>query len=253
MNIEWQFSKDDIVRVKSTIRAQCETIIVKDRQKRNLADDRPTVTANRLWEALVCMRITTQARSGPGSDVSKFQRLRLSTFPLTYDTVRDQHNRTDFISEILKKHKAGRHRPTIAMQLSKNFEELEQDGWREICSQCNLLVHSVCRQTEIEVAKYLQDRLAGFGPKQARNVLQALGLTRYEIPIDSRVTHWLNKELKFPYRVRSEDLSSPIIYRLISDAICALCEKCGVLPCILDAAIFASKDKDDWDAKELVY
>ena len=253
MSLKWDFNDEQVALAKRLIEEQKSTIFVQDRQKRNLADDRPTVTANRLWEALVCMRITTQARSGPGSDVSKFQRLRLSTFPLTYDTVRDQHNRTDFISEILKKHKAGRHRPTIAMQLSKNFEELEQDGWREICSQCNLLVHSVCRQTEIEVAKYLQDRLAGFGPKQARNVLQALGLTRYEIPIDSRVTHWLNKELKFPYRVRSKDLSSPIIYRLISDAICALCEKCGVLPCILDAAIFASKDKDDWDAKELVY
>ena len=33
----------------------------------------------------------------------------------------------------------------------------------------------------------MSERLAGFGPKQARNLLQGLGLTRYEIPIDSRI------------------------------------------------------------------
>jgi hypothetical protein len=36
------------------------------------------------------------------------------------------------------------------------------------------------------VAGYIQETFEGFGPKQSRNLLQALGLTRYEIPIDIR-------------------------------------------------------------------
>jgi hypothetical protein len=36
-------------------------------------------------------------------------------------------------------------------------------------------------ETEEEVADYIDNHFVGFGPKQARNVLQALRLTRYEI------------------------------------------------------------------------
>src|SRR3712207_8726784 len=38
----------------------------------------------------------------------------------------------------------------------------------------------------------IDDSLKGFGPKQSRNLLQGLGLTRYEIPIDIRITRWFN-------------------------------------------------------------
>jgi hypothetical protein len=35
----------------------------------------------------------------------------------------------------------------------------------------------------------------GVGPTQARNLLQSLGLTWYEIPLDSRVVRWLRDRL----------------------------------------------------------
>jgi hypothetical protein len=93
----------------------------------------------------------------------------------------------------------------------------------------------------------------GFGPKQARNVLQALGLTRYEIPIDSGITEWLNNKLRFPFEVSAASLGDKHYYRLVSDAICQLCESCGELPCVLDAAIFASRDRVPWREDQLRY
>ena len=38
---------------------------------------------------------------------------------------------------------------------------------------------------ERQAADYFADHFAGFGPKQSRNLLQSLGLARYEVPIDS--------------------------------------------------------------------
>ena len=65
------------------------------------------------------------------------------------------------------------------------------------------------------MADYIDDTFEGFGPKQSRNLLQELGLTRFEIPIDSRVTNWLNDELKFPIKVTSTALSDKHCYRLV--------------------------------------
>ena len=42
---------------------------------------------------------------------------------------------------------------------------------------------------ERETARWIASRLVGFGPKQSRNLLQSLGLGRYEIPLDSRFAH----------------------------------------------------------------
>ena len=102
------------------------------------------------------------------------------------------------------------------------------------------------------MAKYIQDRFDGFGPKQSRNVLQALGLTRYEIPIDSRITDWLN-EFGFPVRLSGDALSDRNYYNFVSDGIQILCEKCDVFPCVLDAAIFSSKDGDGWTKDNILY
>jgi hypothetical protein len=42
-------------------------------------------------------------------------------------------------------------------------------------------------------------------------------------------------------------------YRLVTDAICQLCESCGEFPCVLDASIFASKDRAPWREDQLYY
>jgi thermostable 8-oxoguanine DNA glycosylase len=110
----------------------------------------------------------------------------------------------------------------------------------------------VSQVVEKEVAEYIQEKFQGFGPKQSRNFLQALGLTRYEIPIDSRVTDWLNN-FGFPVRLSAAALADSNYYDFVSKGVQALCAASGVYPCVLDAAIFALKDRDAWTEANVIY
>jgi hypothetical protein len=95
----------------------------------------------------------------------------------------------------------------------------------------------------------VDDQLRGFGPKQSRNLLQMLGVTRYEIPLDSRSTRWLN-EFGFPLQLSAQALADRGYYHLVLDGMQALCARARVYPCVLDAAIFASYDTRPWTERE---
>lgn len=241
MDIKWQITTDDKACVKAIIEKQRNTALLRDRHERNLAETKPNVTKERLWQTMVCMRLTTLAASGPASKLATFQ--SLAPFPVAYDAMCKQESREDFIRSTLSTHKVGTHRKKISKELAKAFELLEDHEWERALGQCNRLIRLEPRETEAEVANYISDTFDGFGPKQSRNVLQDLGLTRYEIPIDSRVTNWLNDELKLPFKVTSTALSDRHCYKLILDAVCKLCEECGTVPCVLDASIFSAKDE----------
>lgn len=108
------------------------------------------------------------------------------------------------------------------------------------------------RADECEAAEFVDDHLKGFGPKQSRNLLQWLGLTKYEIPLDSRITKWLN-EFGFPVRLSAGALSDRNYYNFVSDGVQALCAQSDIYPCVLDAAIFTSYDQVEWTADNMVY
>jgi hypothetical protein len=248
---EWRVTAADTACAKAVVEKQDKTKIVRDRYERNLAKVQSPVTKDRFWRAMVCMRITTQTPSGPKSAVAAFQRHQ--PFPLSYEITRTSANRLDFIQKTLKNHGLIRFLPTVSKQLNDNFNLLERGEWQRALHQCNRLTHLERRETEVEVADYIDDKFDGFGPKQSRNVLQALGLTRYEVPIDSRVADWLNQQLKFPFYVDNKRLPNKKYYNVILDAICKLCEECEIFPCVLDASIFSAKDGDACSLEELRY
>lgn len=103
--------------------------------------------------------------------------------------------------------------------------------------------------TERHVATYLSNECAGegfhrIGPKQARNILQIIGLSWYEPHLDSRITKWLNSNLDLPYNVSGQGLSNPEHYPFIMDIFQDSCATADVLPCIFDAAVFSGYDTD---------
>jgi hypothetical protein len=251
MHIEWHITETDLDCVRRLADSQRDTVLVSDRRMRNLAKKKDPVTKERLWRSIVCMRLTTQARSGPKGKLASFQ--QMDPFPLGYNALFKQRSLEAFIVKVLRSYGVGRHPTIISEQLAANFRRLEKGEWTRAIDQCNRLTKKVERRVEAEVADYIAEILDGFGPKQSRNVLQALGLTRFEIPIDSRVTDWLNKELNFPFQVSSTALGDKGYYGLVSDAICRLCEKCGMFPCVLDASIFGVKDGDGWSKEQLFF
>jgi len=108
------------------------------------------------------------------------------------------------------------------------------------------------KENERDVANYLDITIKGFGPKQSRNFLQSLGLTKYEIPLDSRIIKWFN-DFGFPIKLSSTMLSDINSYIFVEDAIQELCKKANVYPTILDACIFSSFDGDGWNNVDVIW
>jgi len=124
--------------------------------------------------------------------------------------------------------------------------------WREVVRTMAPLVRrrrAVDSGLERTAARFLDATLAGLGPKQARNLLQMLGLTQYEIPVDSRVTKWL-ADFGFPMPLSAAGLADRHYYEFVLDAFQEICAAADVLPCLMDAAIFASFDRP-WSEEEL--
>jgi hypothetical protein len=92
----------------------------------------------------------------------------------------------------------------------------------------------------------------GIGPKQSRNLLQGVGVSKWETPIYSRITKWLNV-IGFPVKLSANALADRNYYNLVSEGFQKLCAASEVAPCALDAAIFSSYDGDVWTEENVVW
>lgn len=178
------------------------------------------VDRSEFWKQMVGMRMTSQQRSGPNGAVAEF--LRRTPFPLSYEHVYrlpDESDRLDMIALALRTHGGIRHYNRIAEDLSRKLDKLNVGrGWGETLKKVNALASPSEAREERQVARFLHNLLRGFGPKQSRNLLQSLGLTRYEIPIDSRITKWLNN-FGFPVSLTSTALADAGYYEFVLDGI----------------------------------
>ncbi|MGH7813577.1 MAG: hypothetical protein ACREQI_06195 [Candidatus Binataceae bacterium] len=145
----------------------------------------------------------------------------------------------------------------MAKQAAENIGRLEVDDWSRVKEQFEKLLKQRRREPQNgdsrgeRQAAALIDDFRGFGPKQSRNLWQWLGLTRYEIPLDSRVTRWLNENHIFPFALSAQALNDENYYAFVMDGIQKVCDAAQVLPCVFDAAVFS--DGENWESEELDY
>lgn len=246
MKIAISHSNADIRLIREYCRVRRNKRVVKFRRNKNLRKNKPPIDKERFWRALVCMRLTSRQRSGPGGAVSNL--ISMKPFPLTVKKLRmKKGSLKSFISSELRAIRGMRDYDVAARQLARNFQLLEKGGWEKYLGICNDLRSASSVKSERSASNSIADAFEGIGPKQSRNFLQALGLTRYEIPLDSRVMKWLRNELKFPLPISSALFVDKEYYEFVLDQIQVLCRGANVLPCILDAAIFSDGDNDsDW-------
>ena len=247
MKIIWKIEDVDIQRVTAEYEAQRNKRFVLNRIHRNVDRNIPPITKQVFWETHVAALLTTQQRSGPNKPVTRFICTR--PFPLSFDRCSQTENLSQMIQQIISDFGGIRMGPTIAKECEKNYTWLNNGGWQFCFQLTEELSESSNATIERRAAEFIDNKLTGFGPKQARNLLQALGLTRYEIPIDSRITKWLNRN-GFPIKLTAGALSDPHYYNFVMDGIIQLCAAVGILPCVLDAVIFSSFDPD-WPADQL--
>ena len=250
MRIVWQIEPTDVARVGSFLELHQDSPFVQRRIRRNLGADKAAVSKEQFWKVLVACLLTSQQRSGPGTAVARFT--RATPFPLNYRLCRSQQDLHRFTRNTLTNFGGIRFSNRLSDHVTENLDLLEHGLWSETLAVLDELRLAQTLESEQRAASFVADHFKGFGPKQSRNLLQSLGLTRFEIPIDSRITKWLN-DFGFPVRLSAEALSDVNYYEFVSEGFQRLCAKSDVYPCVLDAAIFASYDQGGWTEDNVVW
>lgn len=242
MTNKWKISKTDIELVKNVCTQRLTHRIYKERLKINIGTENVKVTEEKLWKCILTCLLTTQQRSTQDSRINKFIREGYNSINLK--RLNDVNIVERYIASQLIGFGGIRRTTIIPIEAATIYRHLLDTDWE--------LLNKIKELTNPKGNKVLERKVCneiandkmfkGLGPKQSRNLLQMLGLTIYEIPIDSRITDWLNENSIFPFRVNSKGLSDIGFYCFLNDAIIELCEKANIEPCLFDAAVFSLKE-----------
>jgi len=216
-----------------------------ERKRWNVEGTLSTQAPEEFWKWLVLSLLSSQQKYTANSPIARLE-CGIDPFPVPLA----EFSRLEE-SEVSARLGTFRFHQRIAHQLIANHSWLFGDGkgWEllqpvldGLLQQRNSTPVTAHREREREAARFLADKLKGIGPKQARNLLQSLGLTRFEIPLDSRVAGWL--EGRLGWNICTEALSKRDYYEDLLDRVQASCERAGVLPTLFDAAVFEEMGKD---------
>jgi len=249
VKFKWDISSVDIEKLLKFIYKHSNNVFVRNRVELNLNPNKALINKNQFWNDHVACLLTSVQRSGPNSAVTRF--IRANPFPLTYELCLSQSDLTTYAHDLLTDFSGLRRTNKIPDELSTNLIRLEQGLWDPVFSTIDALIRTQEQQVERTSAHFIVNNFKGFGPKQSRNLLQGLGLTKYEIPLDSRIIKWLNR-FGFPIKLTAGALSDRYYYEFVLDAVHELCDKADIYPCVLDAIVFTSFDNDVWTEENLI-
>ncbi len=247
MEIQWIITASDEANYREFVKRYKDHSIVQERVRKNIDRTDIEVSEPVFWKILVGCLLTTQQRSGAGSRVSLF--LEGNDPLLVHDSCQATHNLAATAEATLTRHgirRAGR----ISFELELAANWLKNGGWKSIEPELNGLLGETNATKERAVARILQTHLKGIGPKQSRNLIQWLGLSQYEIPLDSRVVKVLSG-LHFPVPLSSKALADENYYCFIEDGIHEIMARISIIPCVFDACAFASLERNAQQLKSL--
>lgn len=255
--INWAFEEHELTSIQKIVDNFDKNPFVKDRIKRNIEKPPPEVTRDRIWRSHLVAQLTSQQRVGPDTPVSRFLREEIATVDL--QRCLESRDVSGLLASTLQKYGGIRFYSKIGEACDRNLCLLERDGgrgWKELEERLQKLKELRQREPvardfreERQVCRFLYEGIGGegfhrIGPKQSRNLLQVMGLTRYETPLDSRVTMWINENIDIPYYLTAGGLSDPGFYDFNMDLVQEACREAGILPCVFDAAVFTSFSPD---------
>lgn len=253
-------STAEVDAVRTVVAAQQQSPFLQSRRNRNILHPPERLENEVFWKQMVVCICTSVQPSGPNSCVSRLA--RENPFPLALKTCQSQSDLLTYARETLSSHGL-RFGPKIATQLRTNLSWLQKGGWQTVHALFKTVIDvpgdgdSITRiAAERQASRTLMGRsggLAGFGPKQTRNLWQCLGVTRYEIPLDIRVCKWINA-LSSAFTIDSKKLYNNVLYyEDVMTHIQLVCQAAEVLPCEFDAAVFANADEEAWPENDVVF
>jgi hypothetical protein len=240
MEFRWVMSNDNKKPYSDFIERYKNHRFVEERIDRNLKHNDTGISKDHFWRALIGCLLTTQQRSGLGSRVEKL--LNSGNPILDFEHCWTAKNLPKLVEETLSRNGLRRNE-LIAKEIDHAISWLKQNGWSAVESQLNLIASHTSAKKERSVARFLKENFKGIGPKQSRNLIQWMGLSKYEIPLDSRMVKVL-RELRFPVPLSAIALADEDYYCFIEDGIQKLMAEIGIYPCVFDACVFASFEAD---------
>ena len=248
MQVDWVYSARDVDVVRGLVAARESDAFLQLRKKRNVDRDRPAPSRERFWMAMIGCLLTTQQRAGPGYPVNRF--LNLDPFPLRYEECVRQDDLESYVQNTISAFGGIRMAPTIAQRANANRARLENGLFEYLVTMLLDLEGIRDKRAERTIARTIDIELVGFGPKQSRNLIQWIGSSVYEIPIDSRLIKWIADKLSLEF-LDPDRLSNLTYYERVLDLVQDLCASASVLPCLFDAAVFSSYDEGNWSDETL--
>jgi len=239
MKLKLIIESQDIKNVHSFFKKFKDHPNVKMRIKKNIKKHSIDLSKEHFWRRMITCILTSQQK---WQRVEKFT--NLNPFPLDFQKCLKKKNLKDYVQKEITKFGGLRFANNISKQVYENLEWIQSGGWETLSEKMKNLKKTPNKKNERELSKFIDENLSGFGPKQSRNLLQDLGLTINEIPIDSRIMKWANK-FGFPIHLKASGLSDENYYNFILDIFQELCSKAKIYPCLMDAAIFSSFDKEN--------
>jgi len=242
MLASWTFDEVTLAKWEQLVRDNRSKSLPRRRYELNVRRIGIDLSKQNVWHALVGFQVTTQQRSGPRSAVSRF----LSSTSLALDLAKCRNSKTlrEFVTTEMTN--AGlRRAPTIASNLATIWENLEAGEWPVLLKHLETLRTYPNVFKEKAVVNYLLgSKYPGLGQKQSRNFIQWLGVSRYEVPLDSRVLKKL-KEFGASFVPSGASLTDEAVYLFVQDCLHQISRALDIYPCMLDACIFASFDITD--------
>ena len=239
MLADWSISDRAMSQWRLLIEENWHKALPSRRRARNVRRSEDIdLTPQEIWRVMIGCQVTTQQRSGPNTPATRF--LASDSPALSLSKCRA----TDDLQGMLEREcrEAGLRRSvTIASNLTRTLSGLQSPGaWRELVSRLETLKSHTTIAKEREVVDYLRSgAFPGLGQKQARNFIQWLGLSRYEVPLDSRVLKRL-REFGATFVPAGAAMTDETVYLFVQSLVQRIAKALEIYPCELDACIFAS-------------
>jgi hypothetical protein len=240
MNANWTIQRKSIPLWRNLVKDNWGKDIPNERREKNVCRKNIILSEKEIWHKIVGCQVTTIQRSGPESLVDVF--LKSNSAALDLKRLRESNS----VNRLFQRELLGaglRRYNIISNNLTHIFNNLENSEWDILKQKLIKLKNETSPEKERAFIDYMtsENKYPGLGQKQSRNFIQWLGLSKYEIPIDSRTLKKL-KEFGCNFVPTGSSLTDKTIYLFVQDCLIQISEKLDIYPCELDACIFSSFD-----------
>lgn len=237
MEINWVISDTDISKLAGFINRNISNPEVSYRISRNIEHQNLELNQDGIIYSLLASLMVSHSKFGKILPV-----IQEKPFPFQYAIIANVSSIKEYILAYFKKTGITLDESRIPEFFATNFNLLDNYEWEILTPLSQLLYKKKDKLAERELADKIDTMFKGFGAIEARIFLQNLGLSKYEIPLDPVICEWFNN-FGFPLNLSVTALQDRNYYHFVSDGIQLLCEKAGVYPCVLEAAIRSNCDK----------